>query len=95
MLNHNEIALPNMTLQLTWHAQKRMSELKVTRSRVQYAAQNYDTSIPVRHGRHDLFGPGIILTVDWTDRVIITVKLRTNIPYEHHIHTLDNLPQAG
>lgn len=88
----NLIQLPSTDLRLSFHARQRMSELRVGRDLVQRTVTHPLIRWPGRNGCTELAGPRIVVTVDLNRATIVTVKLRTPVPYQHGLHHIDNLP---
>lgn len=80
----------------TWHATERMRTLQVDRSEVEEVVRNWQHTWPGRTGpngtsRHYV-GFEIIVLLGGDGRTVITVKLRTEVPYIHGVHSNHDRP---
>lgn len=77
---------------ISFHAHRRMTQLRIPRDLVDHTLADPELTWPGRDGCVELVGSHVIVTFAPHDNIIVTVKLRTAIPYQHGLHDLLNLP---
>jgi hypothetical protein len=80
----------------TWHAVERMRTLRITAAEVEETVRAPEQTWPGRSGvrgptRH-LVGRWIIVLLAADGQTVVTVKLRSAVPYVHGAHHRDLMP---
>ena len=75
---------------ISFHAQQRMTRLRISRVLVDRTLADPELTWPGRDGCIELVGSHVIVTLAPHDNIVVTVKLRTAIPYQNGVHDLHN-----
>lgn len=77
---------------ISFHAHQRMTQLRISRDLIDRTLADPELTWPGRDGCVELVRSHVIVTFAPHDNIVVTVKLRTAIPYQHGVHDLHNLP---